>query len=627
MIYDAFSVDIVVIGAGHAGIEAALAASKLGCTVALFTISLDAVGNMPCNPSVGGTGKGQLVFEADALGGEIGRAADAATLQQRMLCESKGAAVRSKRVQADRRMYSRYMKRILGEAENLRLIQGEITELLTENGAVTGVITRLGAKIACRAVVVCSGTYLSSRVITGDVSYPSGPDGMHAASSLSASLEKAGVTLRRFKTGTPPRVDAKTIDFSKMTEQKPAEESVRYSSRTDPKALAARPTLSCYITYTNEETHRIIRENIGRSPLYSGDIKGVGPRYCPSIEDKVMRFPDKTRHQVFVEPTGLDNEMYLQGLSSSLPEDVQLRVVHSCAGLENAAFMRTAYAIEYDCADATEMLHTLEYKKIKGLYGAGQFNGTSGYEEAAAQGLIAGINAALKIKGREPLILPRESSYIGTLIDDVVTKPTAEPYRMMTSRTEYRLTLRQDNADERLCEIGHSVGLVTDGVYEAFKAKRERIEKEEERCRSTVLPPSEKLNSMLEAAGEPPVGTGVRLSDLLKRPAIDYKTLAENFDMALDPKDPADAEAILTVETDIKYEGYVKKQKAEIARARKFAERKLPEDISWLEFRGITREAAQKLDKLRPGTVGEASRISGVSPADITAIMIYLDMR
>ncbi len=627
MIYDYFSVDVVVIGAGHAGIEAALAAAKLGCSVALFTISLDAVGNMPCNPSVGGTGKGQLVFEIDALGGEMGRAADYATLQQRMLCESKGAAVRSKRVQADRRLYSRYMKTVLGEQKGLRLVQGEITELLVENGAVTGVVTRLGAKVSCRAAVICSGTYLSSRVITGDVAYPSGPDGMHPAAFLSDSLRRAGVTLRRFKTGTPPRVDAKTIDFSVMEEQKPSGESVRYSTRTDPQSLAERPALSCYITYTNEETHRIIRENIGRSPLYSGEIKGVGPRYCPSIEDKVMRFPDKKRHQIFVEPTGTDNEMYLQGLSSSLPEDVQLQVVHSCAGLENAAFMRTGYAIEYDCADATEMLHTLEYRGISGLFGAGQFNGTSGYEEAAAQGLIAGINAALKIKGREPLVLARESSYIGTLIDDIVTKQTAEPYRMMTSRTEYRLTLRQDNAEERLCETGRSVGLVTDGQYAAFLEKKKKVEDEEKRCADTVLPPSDRLNRLLASLGEPPVKTGIRLSDLLKRPAVDYRVLAGVFDMALDPSDPLDAEAILTVETDIKYDGYIKKQRAEIARARKFSERKLPADISWLDFRGITKEAAQKLDRLRPATIGEASAISGVSPADITAIMIYLDIR
>ena len=627
MIYDSFSADVVVIGAGHAGIEAALASAKLGCRTALFTISLDAVGNMPCNPSIGGTGKGQLVFETDALGGEMGRAADAVTLQQRMLCESKGAAVRSKRVQADRRMYSRYMKRIIGETEDLRLVQGEIVDIEFESGAVSGVITRLGARIACKAVIICSGTYLSSRVITGDVSYSSGPDGMHSAEGLSASLRRAGVTLRRFKTGTPPRVDAKTVDFSKMTEQKPAAESVRYSSRTDPSVLAARPAMSCYITYTNEETHRIIRENIDRSPLYSGEIKGVGPRYCPSIEDKVMRFPEKTRHQVFIEPTGLDNELYLQGLSSSLPEDVQLRVVHSCAGLENAAFMRTAYAIEYDCADATELLHTLEFRNISGLYGAGQFNGTSGYEEAAAQGLIAGINAALKIKGKEPLVLPRESSYIGTLIDDIVTKQTLEPYRMMTSRTEYRLTLRQDNSDERLCKIGHDIGLVSDEVYERFKAKRERIDAEESRLKATAVPPSERLNGLLASLGEPPVKTGVFLSDLLKRPSIGYEKLCELFDMPFDPNDPLDAESILTVETDIKYEGYIKKQRAEIARARKFSERKLPSDINWLDFRGITREAAQKLDKRRPETIGEASRISGVSPADITAIMIYLDMR
>ena len=624
--YYAGTADVAVIGAGHAGVEAALASARLGCKTVLFTISNDAVANMPCNPSIGGTGKGQLVFEIDALGGEMGRAADKVMLQDRTLNSSKGPAVQSKRIQADRRRYQEVMKKTVEHTENLLLVQAEIIEVRADFSEdipkVCEVVTRLGAVWKISAVVVCSGTYLDSRVIIGDVMYSSGPDGMHAAKGLTESLKKLGVGFFRFKTGTPPRIDAKTIDYSLLERQDGEKELRPYSPDTDEDELKKRPNLPCYVAYTNEETHRIIRENISRSPLYSGEIKGIGPRYCPSIEDKVMRFPDKTRHQLFVEPTGEGSEeMYLQGFSSSMPADVQLKMLRSMKGFEHAETMRTAYAIEYDCIDSTQLYPTLEFKTVSGLFGAGQFNGTSGYEEAAAQGLIAGINAAMKIKGLSALTLTRDSSYIGTLIDDLVTKGTGEPYRMMTSRSEFRLLLRQDNADVRLSEIGHRIGLLSEERYKKFLKKREMTEAEEARLSSTVLSPTAEVNAMLEAAGEPPVKTGIRLSDLLKRPSITYEMLA-----CVDKERPElPDDVIFTAVTDLKYEGYIKKQLAEAKRFEKLEKRRLSSDIEYKKIRGLSLEAAQKLDLRKPQSIGEASRISGVSPADIAVLLIWLD--
>ena len=513
------SADVAVIGAGHAGCEAALAAARMGCRTVLFTISNDAVANMPCNPSIGGTGKGQLVFEIDALGGEMGKAADKVMLQDRMLNASKGPAVHSKRIQADRMMYRDLMKKTIEHTDNLSLIQAEITDIRLENGAVSEVITDLGGVWKVKTAIICTGTYLDSRVIIGDYSASSGPDGLHAAKNLTANLEKLGIRIMRFKTGTPPRIDSRTIDYSRLERQDGEEKLTPYSADTDIADLEARPKLPCYIAYTNEKTHEIIRANIHRSPLYSGEIHGIGPRYCPSIEDKVVRFPDKHRHQLFVEPTGLGtNEMYLQGFSSSMPADVQLEMLRSMVGFENAVTMRSAYAIEYDCIDSTQLDASLAFKTIPGLYGAGQFNGTSGYEEAAAQGLIAGMNAALYIKGRNPVILTRDSSYIGTLIDDLVTKGTNEPYRMMTSRSEYRLLLRQDNADARLSKIGHDAGLLSDEAYARYEEKAAKIDAEIKRLEKIVLPPSEKVNALLASVGEPPIKTGIHMADLLRRP-------------------------------------------------------------------------------------------------------------
>ena len=619
---------IAVIGAGHAGIEAALAAARLGFDTALFTISLDAVANMPCNPSIGGTGKGHLVYEIDALGGEMGRAADKVTMQSRTLNLGKGAAVHSKRIQADRVKYRSVMKHTLELCDNLKLIQTEIVSIETEAGEdgkkrVVSVTTKLGEVWKCDAAIICSGTYLESRIFVGNVNYESGPDGFLSSRGLSASLENAGVKLVRFKTGTPARVKRSTIDTSVLEEQPGEARPVPYSADTPEDYFDNAVQASCHIVYTNAETHRIIHENIKRSALYSGQIHGTGPRYCPSIEDKVVRFADKERHQLFVEPMGYDTEeMYIQGFSTSLPTDVQHEMLASLDGFKNAEIMRYAYAIEYDCCDPTQLLATLEFKEIDGLYGAGQFNGTSGYEEAAAQGLIAGMNAALKLLGREPVILRRSESYIGTLIDDLVTKGTNEPYRMMTSRSEYRLLLRQDNADLRLTPIGYAAGLVPEERYGRFLAKKEAIEKEIERLNTTYISP-DKANPFLREYGMPDIISGVSLGDLIRRPQLDYECIA-----CLDKwRTELPRSVKNTVEVNIKYEGYIKKQKAEIARMEKLEEKRLPADIDYKSLRGLRIEAAQKLDKFRPMTVGQASRISGVNPADISVLLIYLGLK
>ncbi len=625
MTYYAGKTDIAVIGAGHAGIEAALAASRLGLKTVIFTTNLDAVGNMPCNPSIGGTGKGHLVFEIDALGGEMGYAADTVTLQSRTLNLGKGPAVHSKRVQADRTLYKAYMTKALENAENLILRQAEIVDIKfkEENGKkrVASVVTALGAEWETGAVIICAGTFLSSRTITGEAVLDSGPDAMLSAKQLSSALLREGVSLMRFKTGTPPRIHADTIDYSLLEVQEGEEEITPFSVRTDPEKFAEIKQIPCYVAYTNEKTHEIIRKNIDRSPLYSGVIKGVGPRYCPSIEDKVTRFADKTRHQLFVEPCGSDTkEIYLQGFSSSLPEEVQIEMLHSLVGFERAETMRSAYAIEYDCADPTQMYPTLEFKKLSGLYGAGQFNGSSGYEEAAAQGLVAGINAALSLKGEEEMILPRGSSYIGTLIDDLVTKGTAEPYRIMTSRSEYRLLLRQDNADARLTPIGHRVGLISEERYARFLEKQKKISDEIARAERKFFSPSEKMNSLLEENSLPPLTTGISLAELLRRPSLDYKKLAE-LDIDRPPLSKAE---LYSAEVAIKYEGYIKRQLAEVKKQEKLDTRAIPDDIDYSKIAGIRLEARQKLEKIRPLNIGAASRISGVSPADISVLLIYL---
>ncbi len=619
MEYNAGSCDVAVIGAGHAGIEAALASCRLGCRTVIFTMNLDSVGNMPCNPAIGGTAKGHLVRELSCLGGQMPVTADQACIQYRMLNLGKGPAVWSLRAQADRREYQKLMKGVLEREENLRLVQAEIVEIRTENGAVSAVVTKSGAVWFCRACVVCTGTYLRGRTVVGDVTEDSGPDGMHASGPLTGCLLNLGLSLRRFKTGTPPRINARSVDFSKMELQPgdPRPEPFAFDGEAVPENRAV-----CWLTYTNERTHQIIRDNLARSPLYNGVIGGVGPRYCPSIETKIVTFPDKKRHQLFIEPMGLGTEeLYIQGLSSSLPEDVQVEMVHSIEGLERAEIQRYAYAIEYDCVDPTELKLTLEARSVPGLYGAGQFNGSSGYEEAAVQGFAAGANAALKLLGREPLILDRAGSYIGTLIDDLVTRGTNEPYRMMTSRSEYRLCLRQDNADIRLCGVGHALGLISDERYQKVLDKYENVNRETARLETVFVPPTEALNAFLAARGQPPVTTGASLAGLIRRPQLDYASTAP-----FDPNRPALPEPVVKeVEIGLKYAGYIEKQTRQIREFRRLEAKKLPPDMDYNAIQGLRLEARQKLSRLRPDNLGQATRISGVSPADAAALMVYLN--
>ena len=618
MKFHAGDFDVAVIGAGHAGIEAGLASARLGCKTAVFTINMDAVGNCPCNPSIGGTAKGHLVREIDALGGEMGKAADECLLQMRMLNRGKGPAVHSLRAQIDRRAYSTRMKHTLELQDNLELHQAEITDLEQCENGLWLLTTRLEAQYKAKAVILATGTYLGGKIYVGDVSYESGPDGMFPSKFLPDALEKLGMSIRRFKTGTPARVLKSSIDFSGLEEQCGDEPVIPFSYDTQ---SPVQNKVKCHISWTNEKTKQIILDNIHRSPMYSGKIEGIGPRYCPSLEDKIVRFSDKQRHQLFIEPCGLDTEeMYLQGMSSSLPEDVQIKFYHSIKGLENCVVMRPAYAIEYFCADPIQMYSTLEFKDFSGLYGAGQFNGSSGYEEAAAQGLVAGINAALKIQKKEPLILDRASSYIGTLIDDLVTKGCNDPYRMMTSRSEYRLILRQDNADTRLTPIGRKIGLVSDERWNRFKKKQEQLDSELERITKTVISPSEKLNSILRENNTSEISTGIRLIDLLKRPELNYDILSP-VDTSRPELDPNILEQ---VEVQIKYDGYIKRQLIIIEQVRKLEKKLLPKNINYSTIDGLRLEAREKLNKIRPENIGQASRISGVSPADISVLIIYL---
>ncbi|MBR6551271.1 MAG: tRNA uridine-5-carboxymethylaminomethyl(34) synthesis enzyme MnmG [Clostridia bacterium] len=619
MKYFAGEYDVAVIGAGHAGIEAALAASRLGASTIVFTINLDWIGNMACNPSIGGTSKGHLVREIDALGGEMGKAADATLIQSRILNLGKGPAVHSLRAQIDRREYTKYMKHCLENQENLDLKQAEIVSLNKTEDGLWEMATQLEAVYKAKTVIIATGTFLKGKVYVGDISYESGPDGMFPSNALSEDLNKLNVDLRRFKTGTPPRVNRNSVDFSELEEQIGDSEITPFSFSTPSDKLQNKEV--CHITYTNENTKKIILDNIDRSPLYSKKIEGTGPRYCPSIEDKIMRFFEKERHQVFIEPCGLETEeLYLQGLSSSLPEDVQLQILRSVKGLENVKVMRTAYAIEYDCVNPLSLKSTLEFINLEGLFGAGQFNGSSGYEEAAAQGLVAGINAALKVQGKEPFILDRSTSYIGTLIDDLVTKGCSDPYRMMTSRSEYRLILREDNADLRLTEMGYKIGLVTEEAHNALLEKISEIQQETERVGSQSIAPSDELNKVLEEAGTAPLKTGCKMAELLKRPQVTYKLL-EPFDKT---RPQLAKEVFEQVEINFKYEGYIKRQKAQVDELKRLEVKKIPEDIDYKAITNLRLEAIEKLEKIRPENVGQASRISGVSPADISVLLIHL---
>ncbi len=617
--YSAGKYDVAVIGGGHAGCEAALAAARLGMQTIMFAISLDSIANMFCNPCIGGTAKGHLVREIDALGGEMGKNADKTFIQSRILNKGKGPAVYSLRVQSDRRRYQDEMKHTLEKQENLHVKQAEVVRInFAEDNSVTSVVTHLGAVYEVKAAIICTGTFLKGRVIIGDVAYASGPDGIFPSNELSVCLKEKGIPLMRFKTGTPARINKNSVDFSKMEEQ-PGDDTITPFSFEN-KDIGTNQ-VSCYLTYTNENTHKIIMDNLHRSPLYSGMIEGIGPRYCPSIEDKIVRFKDKERHQLFVEPMGMStDEMYVQGFSTSLPEDVQIKMLHSLKGLENAQMMRTAYAIEYDCVDATELYGTLEFKNFPGLYGAGQFNGSSGYEEAAAQGLVAGINAALKIQDKPPFIMDRAQSYIGTLIDDLTIKGTNEPYRMMTSRSEYRLLLRQDNADLRLTPIGYKLGLIGEERYQRFLTKKETIEKEIERVERINVGTTQNVQECLEKFGSTPLKSGAKLSDLIKRPELDYEKLAP-----VDPERPElERDVAEEVNIQIKYDGYIRLQMQQVEQYKKLESRKIPQDINYDDVKGLRIEARQKLDKIKPQSVGQASRISGVSPADMNVLLIYL---
>ena len=615
--------DVAVVGAGHAGCEAALATARLGFKTVMFTVSVDSIAMMPCNPNIGGSSKGHLVRELDALGGEMGKVIDKTFIQSKMLNQSKGPAVHSLRAQADKANYSRTMRMVLQNQENLDIRQMEVTEILTEDGKITGVQTYSGAIYRCRAVVLCTGTYLKARCIYGEVSTQTGPNGLQPANYLTDSLKSLGIKMYRFKTGTPARIDKRTIDFSKMEEQKGDERVVPFSFTTNPEDVQI-DQVSCWLTYTNEKTHEIIRNNLSRSPLYSGMIEGTGPRYCPSIEDKVVKFADKNRHQVFIEPEGLEtNEMYVGGMSSSLPEDVQYAMYRSVPGLENAKIVRNAYAIEYDCIDARQLKNTLEFKAVEGLFSGGQFNGSSGYEEAAAQGLIAGINAARKLQGKEGIVIDRSEGYIGVLIDDLVTKESHEPYRMMTSRAEYRLLLRQDNADLRLTKKGYEIGLISEERYQKLLRKEELIQKEIERVEHINLGTSEAVQNLLKQYESTPLTSGTTMAELIRRPELNYEALAP-----VDPNRPElDCDVVEQVNINIKYDGYIKRQQRQVEQFKKLESKLIPEDINYDEIQSLRIEAKQKLNEMRPSSIGQASRISGVSPADVSVLLVYLERK